>query len=251
MKEIKVKNITIGSGLPKICVPIVETSSNAIKQKLSDFNRPDIDLIEWRMDYMENVHDVSAMLETAKFIQNTLPEKPLLATFRTKREGGEQELSLKDYFNLNLALAQSGYVNLVDLELLCTKDTEKLSSIIQALKENDTVVLLSNHDFQKTPKKEEIIQRLNNMQKMGADITKIAVMPTNAEDVLTLLHATYEVHTSASVPIVTMSMGKLGAVSRISGSTFGSAITFGALGQTSAPGQLAVKDLSMILHSLE
>lgn len=250
MKEIKIKTVTIGTGLPKICVPIVETSTDAIMKKITNFNRPDIDLIEWRMDYMEQATDISAMIETARLIQQALPEKPLLATFRTKQEGGEQSLPLADYLNLNLELAKSGYTDIIDLEFFCTEDSKKLSSVIEEIKDTHTTVLLSNHDFQKTPSKEEILQRLNGMQEIGGDIAKIAVMPNTTTDVLTLLSATCEMANKASVPIVTMSMGKLGVISRISGSTFGSAITFGALGQTSAPGQLAVEELSTILHCL-
>jgi len=65
------------------------------------------------------------------------------------------------------------------------------------------------------------------------------------------LDATWEVRQTANRPIVTISMGKLGLVSRIAGSTFGSAITFGTAGTASAPGQLDSANLKNILDVLE
>ena len=87
------------------------------------------------------------------------------------------------------------------------------------------------------------------MQDLGADLPKIAVMPNSAKDVLTLLCATDEMVTEhAKRPIITMSMGGTGLVSRISGETFGSALTFGAAKKASAPGQIAVQDLYEVLN---
>ena len=110
-------------------------------------------------------------------------------------------------------------------------------------------VILSNHDFNKTPIKFEIIARLIKMQSLNADIAKIAVMPSTIDDLLTLLSATHEVNSQfGEIPIVTMSMGRTGMLSRISGQIFGSAITFGAAGQASAPGQLEAEELKEILE---
>ena len=88
---------------------------------------------------------------------------------------------------------------------------------------------MSNHDFFKTPSKEEIISRLCAMQEKGADIPKIAVMPQSKKDVLTLLSATNEmVEEHANRPIITMSMAATGVISRLAGEVFGSCLTFGA-----------------------
>ncbi|NLL81887.1 MAG: type I 3-dehydroquinate dehydratase, partial [Tissierellia bacterium] len=105
--------------------------------------------------------------------------------------------------------------------------------------------------FFKTPEKDEIVSRLRKMQNMGADIPKIAVMPQSTEDVLTLLAATNEMHTKyADRPIITMSMGPLGVISRLSGELLGSSMTFGALGALSAPGQIPVDELITTLEIL-
>lgn len=112
-------------------------------------------------------------------------------------------------------------------------------------------VVASNHDFHKTPGKEEIVGRLCRMQELGADIPKIAVMPQSRQDVLTLLAATEEMNREyADRPIITMSMSGTGVISRLCGEVFGSALTFGAAKKASAPGQMEVRELSQILSLL-
>ena len=88
------------------------------------------------------------------------------------------------------------------------------------------------------------------MVYIGADIAKIAVMPKNKSDVLELLSATLEAEKKIDIPVVTMSMGKWGMISRISGEFFGSAITFGAGSSASAPGQIPSADLNKVLNIL-
>lgn len=86
---------------------------------------------------------------------------------------------------------------------------------------------------------------------MGADIPKIAVMPQSAGDVLTLLSATEEMaRCYADRPIITMSMSSQGVISRLCGEVFGSSMTFGAVGQVSAPGQIPVDQLCQALEIL-
>ena len=87
------------------------------------------------------------------------------------------------------------------------------------------------------------------MQDMGADIPKIAVMPQNKADVLTLLAATEEMYRCyADRPLITMSMSATGVITRLCGEVFGSAMTFGAVGQVSAPGQIPVEKLNSALE---
>ena len=94
----------------------------------------------------------------------------------------------------------------------------------------------SSHEFHRTPEHAELIYRLRKMQDMGADILKVAVMPQNKADVLTLLSATEEMYRLyAQRPLLTMSMASDGVISRLCGEVFGSAATFGMVGQGSAP----------------
>ena len=110
------------------------------------------------------------------------------------------------------------------------------------------IIVIPAYDFAKTPEKDEIVRRLRKMQTLGADIPKIALMPNCKKDVLTLLEATLEMSEQyADRPIITMSMAGTGVVSRLTGETFGSALTFGAASKASAPGQIGVHELKQVL----
>ena len=82
-----------------------------------------------------------------------------------------------------------------------------------------------------------MISILCEMQSCGADIAKLAVMPKSIQDVLNLMLASAKAFENLNIPLITMSMGKLGSFSRVAGLLTGSCATFGSYGQESAPGQ--------------
>ena len=246
MKTVQVRNITIGEGRPKICVPIVGQTKEDILLEAGTIARIPVDVVEWRVDWFEGVFDTDKVLDVAKDLQTVLRDTPILFTFRTAKEGGEKAISTEDYKALNMAVAKSGYVDLIDVEAFTGEEIVK--SMIREAHSYGVKVIASNHDFDATPAKDEIVRRLRMMQDYGADIPKMAVMPRNKQDVLTLLSATLEMSEQfADRPIITMSMAGTGVVSRLTGETFGSALTFGAATKASAPGQINVNELEQVL----
>lgn len=249
-KIVEVRGVRIGEDMPKICVSLIGKNDTELIEEMASIKTLPIDVVEWRMDYHTECEDINSMLETLKKIRQALGDKPLLATFRSKNEGGEKVILPGQYVVLNKRIIESKLVDLIDIELF-TGD-ELVKEMVQLAHSYDIKVVISNHDFTKTPTKEEIIRRLCKMQAMEADLPKIAVMPQNAADVLTLLAATNEMVTDyADRPIITMSMGGLGVVSRLAGETFGSALTFGAVKTASAPGQIEVirlREALLMMH---
>ena len=249
MKTVKIRNVEIGAGIPKICVPIVGVTKEDILEQAKALQSLPVDVVEWRIDWFENVFDFEALKDTLTDLRAALGGLPLLMTFRTSKEGGEKAIDAEAYAELNIRAAQTGLVDLVDVEVF-TGD-EIVSRIIREAHAAGVKVVASNHDFDKTPDKDDIVSRLRKMQAMDADIPKIAVMPRNKRDVLTLLSATEEMATDyADRPIITMSMAGTGVISRLCGEVFGSALTFGAAGKASAPGQMGVQDLNTVLGLL-
>ncbi len=249
MNTIKVRNIEIGSGTPKIIVPIVGVTREDIINEAKTFDSIPVDVVEWRADWFEDVFDFAKVEEVLKELRTVLGETPLLMTFRTSKEGGEKAIDTEEYARLNIKAAQSGYVDFIDVEIF-TGDAV-VTRIIDSAHAAGVKVIASNHDFQKTPEKADIIYRLRKMQDMNADIPKIAVMPQSKKDVLTLLSATEEMTSLyADRPIITMSMAGTGVISRLCGEVFGSSMTFGAAKKASAPGQMGVKDLDTVLSLL-
>ena len=245
-KYVEVRGVKIGEGVPKICVPIVGKTKEEILAAARSFEDVALDVVEWRVDWFEGVFDFAQVEDVLKNLRPVLGETPILFTFRTSKEGGEKAIEADAYAELNKKAAESGYVDLVDVEAF-TGD-EIVTSIISHAHANGVKVIASNHDFAKTPEKDEIVRRLRKMQTLGADIPKIALMPNCKKDVLTLLEATLEMSEQyADRPIITMSMAGTGVVSRLTGETFGSALTFGAASKASAPGQIGVHELKQVL----
>ncbi|MFE8099995.1 type I 3-dehydroquinate dehydratase [Brenneria goodwinii] len=249
MKTVTVKNLVIGEGAPKIIVSLMGKDVPAIKSEAQYYKDFDFDILEWRIDHFDDVENIESVIDAARQLRSIIHDKPILFTFRTAKEGGEKEISPDDYISLNQKIVDSGLVDMIDLELF-TGD-QWVSATIEHAHAKGVKVIMSNHDFHKTPPKEEIIKRLRKMQELGADIPKIALMPQSKNDVVTLLAATLEMYEKhADRPIITMSMAKPGIISRLSGEVFGSAATFGALKKASAPGQIGIQDLRSVLNIL-
>ena len=249
MKTVKIRDVEIGAGIPKICVPIVGVTKKDILEQAKALQTLPVDVVEWRIDWFEGVFDFDALVDALTELRAALGTLPLLMTFRTSKEGGEKAIDAEAYAELNIKAAQTGLVDLIDVEVF-TGD-EIVSRIIREAHAAGVKVVASNHDFDKTPDKEDIVGRLRKMQAMDADIPKIAVMPRSKRDVLTLMAATEEMATDyADRPIITMSMSGTGVISRLCGEVFGSALTFGAAAKASAPGQMGVEDLSTVLGLL-
>ncbi len=246
-KTLIIREMKLGEGIPKVCVPITGKTKEAIIQEAVLAKEAGADLIEWRADHYMDGKNPEKTVEMSQELRNCVGEMPILFTYRT--EGCESSILEEDYMALNRRMADAKTVDLIDIELFMGE--ELCSEFCDYAHERGVYVIISNHDFEGTPEKTAIIERLRKMQSLGADIPKIAVMPNGVEDVLTLLGATSQyVEMYAKGPVITMSMQWLGGISRISGEVFGSALTFGSTVRTSAPGQLAMKDLKYMLEVL-
>ena len=241
-KVVKIKDVTIGEGLPKICVSMVGETILELVEEANFLNDIDIDVVEWRADFFKDVTNIDIVKQALKEIRTILVHKPIIFTFRNSKEGGQKEISTEFYVKLNKLIAETKLVEVIDVELY--NNENDIKELVDVAHANGIVVIISNHDFNKTPEKKEIISRLRKAEELGGDIPKIAVMPTSAKDVITLLDATRIMNEEyATGPIITMSMSGKGVISRLSGELFGSALTFGGAKKTSAPGQISVVDL--------
>lgn len=245
---ITIGNAALDNGMPKICVPIVGRTVEELIQECRYLQDKPYDVVELRIDFLADT-TLPAVGEALAAVRKELPDSALLFTFRTKEEGGETAVPEAYYFELIQYAVASGKVDAVDVEYFRNQDS--IRQTLAVAKEHGVTVVMSNHDFEKTPSFDEITGRLIGMKQLGADVAKLACMPNSAKDVLTLLSATEAVKAQyPDEPIITMSMGKLGVISRISGELFGSALTFGSAKKASAPGQLEVTALRQILQAL-
>lgn len=249
MNTVNIKNITLGAGKPKICLPIVGRNIREIQSQAEQIIKNPVDMVEWRADLFERTSDPAAADEAIRTIRRIIGSVPLLYTIRTADEGGSFSLPSGQYFALVKETAKNPMIDAVDVEILKSSPAH-ITAFIRELHNNPVIVIASNHDFHKTPDKEIIIKRLQYMEECGADVCKIAVMPQSARDVITLLSATNEAHELLNHPVITMSMGQYGLISRLCGEVFGSTLTFGCVGTASAPGQIDAAELNTVLDIL-
>lgn len=243
-----IKGKEIGNSKPLICVPVVEKESDAVIKEIKLLAESCADMIEWRVDAFEGFRDANAVRRVFEETAPYLKEKIFLYTFRSKNQGGVASATAEELQDLHDLAAESGCVDLLDLEFF---EEEKPLRKIHALQEKGMKVVASHHDFDETPDKDVMKMLLEKMCAGDADIVKLAVMPKSREDVLSLLAVTSEFQKeNPDTPIITMSMGALGVMSRLAGESFGSCVTFAAHEKVSAPGQMQMDDVSKILEMI-
>ncbi len=239
-----VRNVTFGQGRPKICVPLMGRDRNRLLEEAEALCALPADLAEWRADLYSGDR-----LEVLPALRQALGDRPLLVTLRTAAEGGGEDPAPEEYDAFCRAAADSGCADLVDVEL--RRGEQALEELVPRLWETGVKVVLSSHDWEQTPESGVLLDRFQRMSALGGDLRKIAVTPRGPEDVLRLLRVTRRAaQEDPARPVVSMAMGALGAVTRICGEVFGSAMTFGAGAKASAPGQLPAETLRICLEAL-
>ncbi len=234
----------------KTIVPITaKTKEQALAQAQVIANTADADLAEFRIDLLSFANDTKQVIALGHELKKILGNKPMIATIRTKNEGGQLEISDADYGKTYQAYLKNPFMDWLDVEMF--RDQKVVSEIVQKAHQKKVLVVMSNHDFQKTPSQDEIEKRLLKQDQMGADILKIAVMPKSKQDVFTLMNATLKVSQQTTKPLLTMSMGQLGTISRVATANMGGSYSFGMIGQASAPGQIDVTKLKQILQTVQ
>ncbi len=242
MNVITLAGIPFGEGLPKICVPLTSGGMPALLSEIQEVRALPADLFEWRADCF-----YGGFADALEALKDGLWGKPLLCTLRTEREGGSAKLSPEEYERALWDLLDLDGFQLLDVELSCGED--RVRRLGEKAKAKGVGLVVSRHDFSRTPAEDEMVDTLLRMKELGADLPKLAVMPQSPEDVLALLGATLRA-SKVCGPVITMAMGDLGKFSRVSGALFGSCLTFGAGKSASAPGQIQAEDLKAILEDL-
>ncbi|MBO3658103.1 type I 3-dehydroquinate dehydratase [Acinetobacter haemolyticus] len=234
----------------KTIVPITaKTKEQAIAQAKVIAANQDADLAEFRIDLLDFAADTKQVIALGHELKKVLGNKPVIATIRTHNEGGQLTISDADYGKTYQAYLKQPFMDMLDIEMF--RDQQVVKNTVQLAHDKKVLVVMSNHDFKKTPSEDEIVKRLFKQDELGADILKIAVMPQNKQDVFTLMNATLKVSQLSNKPLLTMSMGKLGTISRIATANMGGSFSFGMIGEASAPGQIDVTQLKQLLKTVQ
>ena len=230
-------NLKIGSAVatperPLIAVPVMGETVNDVLVMLEQANESQTDVIEWRVDYLTDPGELQAsQMQTIAFNA----DKPLIVTWRTTAEGGQEDFdSIAYHWVYQLAIASR--VAAVDVEVALL---EEVGDVVEDAQSQGVTVIGSRHHFDATPA--DLDAELQSMVATPVDVVKLAVMPNDSGDVQQLLDATKVANQTK--PLITMAMGELGQRSRFEGYQYGSQLTFASLGESSAPGQPSVTQL--------
>jgi 3-dehydroquinate dehydratase-1 len=249
-KPILVNGKPLGSGrFPALCTPLVGRTREQLLTEVTLVVAKRPDLLEWRVDFFQEIGNTAAVVTLAGELRQAAGGIPVLFTRRSIKEGGEPiPLSEDQVVALIEAVCASRTVELVDFEM--NNDPIHIAQVREASKTNGIGLVLSFHNFQSTPSQDVLSQRFAQAQQLGADVAKIAVMPQRLEDVLSVLGATLESSQTLDIPLVSMSMGGYGSLTRLFGYAFGSAMSFVVGAATSAPGQVPIEDMNTVLEIL-
>ncbi|HYF21225.1 MAG TPA: type I 3-dehydroquinate dehydratase, partial [Ramlibacter sp.] len=230
MQPIQIRGRALAGGrLPALCIPLVARTADALLAEAAAAGAKSPDLLEWRVDFFEGIARAEQVAALAGRIRQAAGGIPVLFTRRSALEGGQPiSLSEPQVVELYRAVCAGGGVDLVDYEM--ERDPQHIAAVRQAAQQADVGLLLSFHDFGGTPPAADLLARFGQAHRLGADIGKVAVMPRTRADVLALLQAVLEASERLPIPVAGMSMGALGAVTRLCGGEFGSALMF-AVGQ--------------------
>lgn len=245
---LRVRGLEYGGAKPLFCTPLVAADEGSLLTQAAIAHRLKADLIEWRADSFQDAA-AEGFSDSLCRLREILPDEPIIFTLRIKAEGGAREMPQEDRRTCIEHVASTGLADIIDIEL-CNENSF-IESVAGAAHANRARVILSFHDFKRTPANEELLTKIGLMNLRGADIAKIAVMPQTHCDVLRLLEVTLQARKCfPRLPLCTMAMGRLGILSRVAGFLFGSDMAYAVSQESSAPGQMPIADARAISEGL-
>ncbi|MDD2919410.1 type I 3-dehydroquinate dehydratase [Rhodoferax sp.] len=235
-----------GGKFPLVCTPLVGRTLDQLMTELATVLPKQPDVLEWRVDFFEAIGNTPAVITAAQAIKQAAGNIPLLFTRRSTVEGGEKiVINEAQVIAMYTAVCESKSIDLIDYEM--ANDSTNIAQVCAVAKANDVKLVLSYHNFSSTPNLETLATKFLTAEQLGADVAKVAVMSRDPDDVVTLLTATREASKKRRIPLISMSMGPHGALTRLFGWAFGSSLTFAVGAASSAPGQVPIEDLNTVL----
>jgi 3-dehydroquinate dehydratase I len=216
--------------MPLVCATLTEKS---VKSTVAAAKGMRCDVVEVRLDHLRDVSGLKGLSRIRQKVMVTCMPRWEGGAFRGP-EGARIRLLLE-------ALEHADYVS-VELKAF----PELRDEVISAARKAKVKVIVAYHDFKATPPAKEIVKVLHAEEKAGADIAKVAYMPKSKADVATLLSAM--AGCGLRIPVIALSMGELGSVSRIAGPMMGGYLTFAAptKKKRAAPGQYTLDEMNAV-----
>jgi len=217
----------------KTCVSIAEKTPYKIKQTLKIALKKS-DYVEVRFDFLK----IDQIPEAIEMIKKDLNK--IVCTLRPKTEGGKFSGNEKERISILKLIAEYNPF-LLDVEFNTLK---RNSSLVRYLKSTKTKLLVSWHDFKKTPSSAELKKKMNQMSKFSSNV-KIVCTAKSTDDSNRMLELYSK---KGKSNLISFAMGDFGRISRILCLYLGSPYTYVSLGKAIAPGQFSVDEIKKITN---
>jgi len=222
--------------VPAICASVIGDDVGVMAAGIARAIEQEADIVEIRLDGLHKQVRWEKLLKT---------KLPLILTNRAEREGGRFKGEESARVNHLIKGITEG-VACVDIELSTKKPL--LNEVVKAAKTHGTSLLMTHHDFNKTPSIATLTNIAKRMADAGCDIIKIVTFARISQDVLTVLDFLTQVPDSVAVPVISFAMGEAGRLSRIAAPLFGSPIVYAAADEITAPGQFDIETTRRLLR---
>lgn len=223
----------------RVCASVAATDTPELMGRVQRAERMGADLVEVRLDRLRSFHGLSGIARAVA--------KPLIATNRPLSEKGGFTGSEENRAKIIREAVQDGFAY-ADLEAT----TKSLEHIIEAVRVNGGKVILSSHDYYRTPDISKLQSMLESLRKYKPDVAKIVTTAHTPDDTLTILRFLHS-NTRSNPPLVSFAMGHEGTWSRVLAPFYGASFTYASCerGEETAPGQLTVTELRRIYDILD
>ena len=263
MTELRIRDLILKPGRPKVAVPLVSQHPAEIIEECEGLKDMPCDMVEWRADfYLSAIEDIDShlsdkhgYLDMVKILDDVnyiVDEKPLIFTVRSKGQGGQVQLTKSQLESVYGLAAETQLVDIIDIELTDANgevDVKWIRHQIDEAHRHGVKVMLSHHDMSATPQAGKMVETVKSMYMLGADICKFAATAVDKKDAESLLKAAAFLTKNNIGPIIMIAMGEEGVASRVAAGRYGSCITFAAGKGNSAPGQVDTYTMKKWLDS--
>ena len=227
---------------PYLTVPIQTSNLGKIEDLLRK-KLPEVGAIEIWVDQLRKIDRVPERLEALVQRWRGLTDKKLVIVCKDPQEKGKFTGTAKEKLALLLAAGRGG-ADYVDIGLHSGKAAVRQ---LVALSPRKTKVIVSHHDFEKTPPQRRLETILRQMTALGASVVKLATMVHGPEDTERLMQLAFDLKSSRQKHII-LGMGQLGLMTRVFSKPLGNELNFVTLDQKTAPGQISLDQMITFYH---
>ena len=241
-------DVTLGEGMPKIAVPVMGGDLPAIREAAVRAAQAGADIIELRIDSLSPMPRLETALAACAAVRDGAGKRPILFTLRTVRDGGPGSADAAAYEALLCGVAKTRVCEAIDCELSVGEAAfRRVADVAHA---SGVSVVGSSHAFHTLDDVRTAGQWLTRQRALGADVCKAAVMARDELHSLRASLAMLEAAETIDAPVIAITMGVGGVLSRVGAECLGSCLTFGTAGEASAPGQMDALKLRDVLRAI-